>query len=94
MLLGLAKQICTIGKACIRRLTLHAHTCLLKSVSFLLLLSQGCCTCAGLVGESSSDSSNEDDDDHDDDDEVEDSEGGEETCPSGCDPSLYDKVLH
>ena len=49
---------------------------------------------AGLVGESSSDSSNEDDDDGDDeDDEVEDSEGGEETCPPGCDPSLYDKVL-
>lgn len=48
---------------------------------------------AGLVGESSSDSSNEDDDDDDEDDEVEDSEGGEETCPPGCDPSLYDKVL-
>lgn len=48
---------------------------------------------AGLVGESSSDSSNEDDDADDEDDEVEDSEGGEETCPPGCDPSLYDKVL-
>ncbi|KAL3160143.1 hypothetical protein ABBQ32_010912 [Trebouxia sp. C0010 RCD-2024] len=47
---------------------------------------------AGLVGESSSDSSNEDDDADDEDDEVEDSEGGEETCPPGCDPSLYDKV--
>ncbi|KAL0027158.1 hypothetical protein WJX79_011044 [Trebouxia sp. C0005] len=44
----------------------------------------------GLAAESSSDS--DDDDDEDDDDEVEDSEGGEETCPAGCDPSLYDKV--
>ncbi len=44
----------------------------------------------GLAAESSSDS--EDDDDEDDDDEVEDSEGGEETCPAGCDSSLYDKV--
>ena len=46
----------------------------------------------GLAGESSSES-DEDDDDDDDDDEEEDSEGGEETCPTGCDPSLYDKVL-
>ena len=45
----------------------------------------------GLAAESSSDS--EDDDNEDDDDEVEDSEGGEETCPSGCDASLYDKVI-
>lgn len=44
----------------------------------------------GLAAESSSDSEN--DNDEDDDDEVEDSEGGEETCPSGCDSSLYDKV--
>ncbi len=43
---------------------------------------------AGLAGESSSDS----EDDDDDDDEVEDSEGGEQMCPPGCDPSLYDKV--
>lgn len=48
---------------------------------------------AGLADESSSDSSDEDDDDDDDNDEVEDSEGGEESCPPGCDPSLYDKVL-
>ena len=47
---------------------------------------------AGLAVESSEDSSDEDDDDSDDDDGVEDSEGGEETCPPGCDPSLYDKV--
>ena len=46
----------------------------------------------GLAVESSEDSSDEDDDDNDDDDEVEDSEGGEETCPPGCDPILYDKV--
>ncbi len=48
------------------------------------------CASIGLAAESSSDS--EDDDDEDDDDEVEDSEGGEETCPAGCDSSLYDKV--
>lgn len=47
---------------------------------------------AGLAVESSEDSSDEDNDDSDDDDGVEDSEGGEETCPPGCDPSLYDKV--
>lgn len=45
---------------------------------------------AGLASESSSDSEEEDDDN--DDDEVEDSEGGEETCPPGCDMGLYDKV--
>lgn len=45
----------------------------------------------GLAAESSSDSEDDNNED-DDDDEVEDSEGGEETCPSGCDSSLYDKV--
>lgn len=48
--------------------------------------------CAGLAGDSSSDSSDEDNDDDDDNDE-EDSEAGEETCPPGCDPALYDKVM-
>ena len=48
---------------------------------------------AGLAVESSEDSSNDDQDDSDDDDGVIDSEGGEETCPAGCDASLYDKVL-
>lgn len=48
---------------------------------------------AGLAVESSEDSNDGDGDDNDDeDDEVEDSEGGEETCPPGCDPGLYDKV--
>ena len=34
----------------------------------------------------------EDEDEDDDDGEGEDEEEGEETCPPGCDPSLYDKV--
>ena len=65
-----------------------ANACLLSCFSAPLLEEVG--VSVGLAAESSSDS--EDDEDEDDDDEVEDSEGGEETCPAGCDSSLYDKV--
>lgn len=64
------------------------NACLLACFSAMLL--KRVCVSLGLAAESSSDS--EDEDDEDDDDEVEDSEGGEETCPAGCDSSLYDKV--